>query len=88
MLLLLPSRDIAELDYTPSKVTQEHLQSFMSQGFMTAVELMTCHVPEDPTSPAPAEGYMVSFVAFTSKDLVCRRTDSPLAAAALSFGVA
>jgi hypothetical protein len=40
---------------TPSKVMQMHLQSFMSQGFMTVSELATCRVPEDPTSPVPAE---------------------------------
>jgi hypothetical protein len=27
-------------------------------------ELTTYRVPEDPTSPTPAEGYVVSFVAF------------------------
>jgi hypothetical protein len=31
---------------------------------MTAAELATCRVPEDLTSPAPAEGYVVTFVAF------------------------
>jgi hypothetical protein len=31
---------------------------------MTAVELATCHVPEDPTSPAPTERYVVAFVVF------------------------
>jgi hypothetical protein len=31
---------------------------------MTTVELGTCHVPEDPVSPAPAEGYMVTFAVF------------------------
>jgi hypothetical protein len=36
----------------------------MKHGFMAAVELEACHVPEDPTFPAPVEGYMVSFVAF------------------------
>jgi hypothetical protein len=41
-----------------------HLQDLVSQGFMTAAELATCHVPEDPTSPTPVEGYVVTFVAF------------------------
>jgi hypothetical protein len=31
---------------------------------MTAVELATCHVPEDPTSPAPAGGYVVACALF------------------------
>jgi hypothetical protein len=31
---------------------------------MTAVELMTCHMPEDPMSPIPVERCVVSFVAF------------------------
>jgi hypothetical protein len=31
---------------------------------MTVAELVTCHVPEDPASPALAKGYVVSFVAF------------------------
>jgi hypothetical protein len=54
---------MAEQDWTPSKVTQEHLQNLMSQGFMTVAKLRTYCVPEDPMSPAPTEGYMVSFVA-------------------------
>jgi hypothetical protein len=36
----------------------------MSQGFMTAMELFTWHVPEDPVSPALVEGCQVSFAAF------------------------
>jgi hypothetical protein len=31
---------------------------------MTVVELATCHVLEDPASPAPAGGYTVSCMAF------------------------
>jgi hypothetical protein len=31
---------------------------------MVAVELEACQVPEDPVFPAPAEGYVVSFMAF------------------------
>jgi hypothetical protein len=31
---------------------------------MTAVELATCHVLEDPASPALAGGYVVSCAAF------------------------
>jgi hypothetical protein len=36
----------------------------MNQGFMMMAELMICHVPEDPASLAPTEGYVMSFVAF------------------------
>jgi hypothetical protein len=31
---------------------------------MTAVELATCRVPEDPASPAPTGGYVMACVAF------------------------
>jgi hypothetical protein len=31
---------------------------------MTVVELASYHVPEDPASPAPAEGYVVPFTTF------------------------
>jgi hypothetical protein len=44
-------------------VTQAHLQSLMSQWLITAVELTTYHMPEDPSSPGPIEGYVVAFVA-------------------------
>jgi hypothetical protein len=39
----------------------------MSQGFMMAAELATCHVPKDPASPTPAEGYVVAFM------VICKR---------------
>jgi hypothetical protein len=55
---------MAEEDWTPSTIMQGHLQKLTKQGFMTAEELVACRVPEDPVSPAPAEGYVVSFVAF------------------------
>jgi hypothetical protein len=61
VLLLLPSQAMAEQDWTHFKVAQKHL---VGQGFMMVVELMTWHVLEDPKSPAPVEGYMVSFVVF------------------------
>jgi hypothetical protein len=47
-----------------SEVTQEHLQNLMSQGYMIAVELATCRVLEDPTSPALVRGYVVACAAF------------------------
>jgi hypothetical protein len=31
---------------------------------MLATELTACCVPKDPVFPAPAEGYVVSFMAF------------------------
>jgi hypothetical protein len=43
---------------------QGHLQCLVNQGFMTTAELTTCRVSEDPAFPAPAEGYVVAFVAF------------------------
>jgi hypothetical protein len=53
-----------EQGWIPSEVTQEHLQDLMSQGFMMAMELVTCHVREDPASPVPSEGYVVACVMF------------------------
>jgi hypothetical protein len=44
---------MAELGLPVSEVTQEHMQNLMSQGYMTAAELATCHMPEDPLSPVP-----------------------------------
>jgi hypothetical protein len=41
-----------------------HLQDLVSQGFMTMVELVTYHVPEDPASPVPAGGYIVAYTVF------------------------
>jgi hypothetical protein len=47
-----------------SVVTQEHLQHLVSHGYMIAVELATCHVPEDRASPAPMGEYVVVCAAF------------------------
>jgi hypothetical protein len=55
---------MVELGWTMSEVTQEHLQNLMSQGYMIAVELATCRVLEDPTSPALVRGYVVACTAF------------------------
>jgi CxxC motif-containing protein (DUF1111 family) len=55
---------MAEQGWTASEVTQEHLQHLVSQGYMTATELMTYRVPEDPASPVLAGGYIVTCVAF------------------------
>jgi hypothetical protein len=64
VLLLLPPQAMAEHDSTPSTVMQGHMQNLAKQGFMTATELMTYRVPEDPTFPVPVEGDKVSFLAF------------------------
>jgi hypothetical protein len=55
---------MVEQDWTPSTVTPCHLQKLVKNGFMVAPELEVCHVLEDLAFLAPAEGYMVSFVAF------------------------
>jgi hypothetical protein len=55
---------MVEQDWTPSTITLGHLQKLAKHGFMLAVELKSCRVPEDPMFLAPAEGYVVSFVAF------------------------
>jgi hypothetical protein len=54
---------MVELGWPMSDITAEHLQNLVSQGYMSGVELATCHVPADPTSPAPVVGYVV----FTQK---------------------
>jgi hypothetical protein len=64
VLLLLTSQAMAEQDWTPSTVMQGHLQSHVSQGFMTAMELVACRVPEDPVFPSLVYGYVVTFLAF------------------------
>jgi hypothetical protein len=51
-----------------STVTQCHLHKLAKQGFMTAAELTGCRVPKDPTFPAPAEGYVVSFLVFYEQE--------------------
>jgi hypothetical protein len=61
---------MVEQDWTPSKVTHEHLQNLMSQGFMTVAKLRTYCVLEDPMSPAPTEGYVVSFVALYERGFI------------------
>jgi hypothetical protein len=55
---------MAELGCTASEVMQEHLQSLVSQGYMMAVELVTCCAPEDPASPVLEEGYIMACTAF------------------------
>jgi hypothetical protein len=43
---------------------KEDIQNLISQGYMIAVELATCHVPEDPASPASAGGYVMASAMF------------------------
>jgi hypothetical protein len=45
-------------------VTREHQQNLVSQGYMTAAELATCHIPACHASPALAVGYVVACSAF------------------------
>jgi hypothetical protein len=55
---------MAMQDRTTSTITHGHQQKLTKQGFMTVAKLTACHVPEDLAFAAPAEGYVVSFVAF------------------------
>jgi hypothetical protein len=55
---------MAESGWTTSLVMKEHLQNLVSQGYMTAVELATCHVPKDPAPPASTGGYVVACAVF------------------------
>jgi hypothetical protein len=55
---------MAESSWSASEVMQEHLQNLVSQEHMTAMEFATCLVPLDPSSPAPARGYIVACAAF------------------------
>jgi hypothetical protein len=55
---------MAESGWPTSDVMQEHLQNLVSQGYMTMVELASCHVPKDPASPAPVGGYVIVCTAF------------------------
>jgi hypothetical protein len=55
---------MVELGWTSSEVIQEHLQNLMSQGYMMAVEIVTCRVPEVPASPINVGGYIVACTSF------------------------
>jgi hypothetical protein len=59
---------MVESSWPASKVMQEHLQNLMNVGYMTAVELATCCVPEDPASPALAGGYIVACTVFYEQE--------------------
>jgi hypothetical protein len=55
---------MAESSWPVSAITQEHLQNLLSQVYMIAAELATCHVLVDPASPAPVGGYIVACAEF------------------------
>jgi hypothetical protein len=55
---------MVEFCWAVSKVTQEHLQNLVSQGYMRATELATCHVPKDLASPIQVGGYVMECAAF------------------------
>jgi hypothetical protein len=66
---------MAESIWPALEVMQEHLQNLMSQGYMTAAELATYCVPEDPSSPALAGDMSWHAWHSTSEDLVFLRID-------------
>jgi hypothetical protein len=55
---------MVEQGWIASEIMQEYLQNLMSWGFMTAVQLMSCHVSKDLASPMPTGGYIMACVAF------------------------
>jgi hypothetical protein len=67
---------MAESGWTALEVTLEHLQNLVSQRYMIAAELASCHVPKDPACPASAGGD-TSWRAqrYTSKNSVCPHTN-------------
>jgi hypothetical protein len=67
---------MAEQDWTPSTITLSQLQKLMKHGFMAAIELEACQVPEDDACPPPVEGYVVSFMTYYEWGFNMRRTGS------------
>jgi hypothetical protein len=55
---------MAELSWPMSEVTLEQLKNLVGQGYMTATDLATYRVPEDPTSPILAGGYVMACMMF------------------------
>jgi hypothetical protein len=55
---------MVDLSWPMKNVMQEHLQSLVSQGYTTAVELATNHALADPASPAPVGRYVVASTTF------------------------
>jgi hypothetical protein len=68
---------MAELGWTTLVVTQEHLQNLASQAYMTAAELATYHVHQDPTCMAfyergfdvPSHRFLRSLLQFYGMEL-------------------
>jgi hypothetical protein len=54
---------MVELGWTTSEVMQENVQNLESQGYMAVAALVTCCMPEDPTSPFMG-GYIMACTAF------------------------
>jgi hypothetical protein len=55
---------MAKPGWIASEVTQEHMQNLVSQGYVTAVELVTCYMPDDPASHVLVVGYVMACVMF------------------------
>jgi hypothetical protein len=55
---------MVESSWPTSEVTQEHLKNLACPGYMTEVELATCHVAEDPTSSTWVGGYIMACMMF------------------------
>jgi hypothetical protein len=55
---------MAQSGWPASEIMQEHLQNLVSQGYMTAAELATCHVPTDPAFPVSVGGYIMACSTF------------------------
>jgi hypothetical protein len=55
---------MVEMSWPVSELMQEHLQNLMSLGYMTTTKLASYLVPEDPASPAPVRGYVMTCVVF------------------------
>jgi hypothetical protein len=68
-----------KLGWIASDIKEEHLQNLVSQGYMTVVELATCHVPEDPTSLFRWGDTLWQVWHSMSGDLVCHHTDISVA---------
>jgi hypothetical protein len=53
---------MAESSWPVLEIKHKHLQNLISQGYMIAAELATCHIPVDLASPAPVAGYVMACV--------------------------
>jgi hypothetical protein len=55
---------MVESGWPAAEITQEDLQHLVSQGYMIAMELVTCLVPKDLASPASVRGYVMACLTF------------------------